>query len=142
MELVVDVNVVFSSLLSRGDSFNVFAVNSMVNKFEFVAPEFLLVELDKHKGEIFKRSKLTRDIFDGALEFVLGQINFIPKDEFSESLLKAEKLASKHLKDVQYVALALELKCPIFSGDKSLKELSGIEVLTPKELLSRFGIVI
>ena len=83
----------------------------MFNKFEFVAPEFLLVELNKHKEEIFKRSGLSRDIFDRDLEFVLGQINFIPKEEFSEYMPKAEKLSSTHLKDVQYVALSLKLNC-------------------------------
>ena len=138
MFVVADVNVALSSLLSKGDSFDVFAVNRMFNKFEFVAPEFLLVELNKHKEEIFKRSGLSRDIFDRDLEFVLGQINFIPKEEFSKSMPEAEKISSKHLKDVQYVALALELNCPIFSGDKSIKELSSVEVLNPKELLSRF----
>jgi predicted nucleic acid-binding protein len=114
MFVVVDVNVVLSSLLSKGDSFDVFAINSVFNKFEFVAPEFMLVELDKHKEEIFERSGLSRDIFDKDLEFVLGQINFIPKTEFSKSLSQARKISSKHLKDVQYVTLALELKCPIF----------------------------
>jgi len=59
MEIVVDVNVVLSSLLTKGDSFNVFALNFVFNKFNFVAPEFLLIELEKHKGEIFKRSKLS-----------------------------------------------------------------------------------
>ena len=138
MFLVVDINVVLSSLLSKGNSFDGFAINSILNKFEFAAPEFLLIELEKHKEEIFNRSRLTREIFDSTLEFVLGQINFIPKEEFSEYMPKAEKLSSTHLKDVQYVALSLKLNCSIFSGDKSLKKLAGVEVLNPKELLSRF----
>ena len=51
MRIVVDVNVVLSALLNKGDSFNVFAVNNLFNKFEFTAPEFLLTELENHKGE-------------------------------------------------------------------------------------------
>ncbi|MBI2106260.1 hypothetical protein HYT56_05510 [Candidatus Woesearchaeota archaeon] len=139
MEVVVDVNVIFSSLLTKGDSSKVFELNFIFNKFDFVAPEFLLIELEKHKEEFFNRSRLSGEEFDEFLEFILEQITLIPKSEFSGSLPKAKKLASKHLKDVQYIALALELKCPIFSGDKSLKELSdNVEVLNPKGLLSKF----
>ena len=56
MFVVVDVDVLLSSLFSAGNSFNVFALNNLFDKFSFVAPEFLLVELEKHKEEIFKRS--------------------------------------------------------------------------------------
>ena len=140
--VVVDVNVVLSSLLTKGDSLKVFELNFLLNKFDFVAPEFLLTELERHKEIFLKRSGLLREEFDKVLDFITEQITLIPEEEFSKSLPRAAKLASKHLKDVQYVALALELKCPIFSGDKSLKELSGVEVLNPKELLSRFWIII
>lgn len=140
MLIVVDVNVVLSSLLGKGDSFNVFAINRVFNKFEFVAPEFLLIELEKHKEEIFSRSKLPKDEFNDVLEFILKQITFIPKSHFSDCLPEAKSLLAKHLKDVQYLALALKLKCPIFSGDKTLKDLlseqaSSVEVLPPRELL-------
>ena len=137
MELVVDVNVVLSSLLNKGDSFNVFALNELFGKFDFVAPEFLLTELKKHEEEFFKRSKLSKQEFKEVLEFIVGQITFIPKSDFSEFLPKAKELLSKHLKDVQYVALALKLNCLIFSGDKVLKKLSPVEILTPKEMLNR-----
>ena len=138
MKIVVDVNVVLSSLLKRGNPFEVFASNSLFNKFEFVAPEFLLTELEKHKEKIFKLSGLSREIFDNTLKFVLEQITFIPKSEFSEFLPQAKELLSKHIKDVQYLALALKLDCPIFSGDKIFKELSPAKVLSPKELLNKF----
>ncbi|MEK6823731.1 MAG: PIN domain-containing protein [Nanoarchaeota archaeon] len=138
MEIVVDVNVVLSSLLKRGNPFEVFASNFLFNKFEFVAPEFLLTELEKHKEKIFKISGLSREIFDNTLKFVLGQINFISKSEFSEFLPEAKELLSKHLKDVPYLALALKLDCPIFSGDKILKELLPLKVLSPRELIGKF----
>ncbi|MBU4070441.1 MAG: hypothetical protein KJ646_05655 [Nanoarchaeota archaeon] len=138
MELVIDVNVVLSSLLTKGDSFKVFALNNLFNKFNFVAPEFLLRELEKHKEEFLKRSKLSKQEFEEILEFLLEQITFIPKSEFSEFLPKAKTLLSKHLKDVPYLALALKLNCSIFSGDKTLRKLSPIEILSPKEMLSKF----
>ncbi len=138
MEVVIDVNVILSSLLSKGNSFNVFVLNNLFNKFEFLAPEFLLVELEKHKEEFFKRTKLSKQEFEEVMEFVLEQIIFIPKSEFSEFLPEAKKLLSTHLKDVQYLALSLKLSCPIFSGDKILKRLFPSKVLSPKEMLDKF----
>lgn len=137
MEVVVDVNVILSSLLGKGDSSKVFSLNFLFNKFDFIAPEFLLIELEKHRDEIRVRSNLSDEDFDDALEFILEQITFVPKSQFEDKLEEAEKFLSKHLKDVQYLALALKLDCPIFSGDKELKELSPVEVFSPKEMLKR-----
>jgi len=141
MKIVVDVNVILSSLLTKGNSSEVFKLNFIFNKFDFIAPEFLLAELKKHKEEFFKRSKLSKEEFEESLEFVLEQITFVPKSEFENFLPKTKKLLSEHLKDIQYLALALKLNCPIFSGDKVLKKLLSkisIETLPPKEMLGKF----
>jgi predicted nucleic acid-binding protein len=95
MRLVVDVNVVISSLMKDGISFKVFSLNSILQKFELVAPDFFMSEISRHKEEL---------------------------------------LLSDHLKDVPYVALALKFNCPIFSGDKILKNLSPVKVCSPREL--------
>ncbi|RJS69154.1 hypothetical protein CW713_05800 [Methanophagales archaeon] len=51
-----------------------------------------------------------------------------------EFIPKAKRLLSTHPKDVPYLALALKFNCPIFSGDKTLKRLSPVKVLSPKEV--------
>ena len=137
MRIVVDVNVIISSLLSKGDSFNIFAANSIFNKFEFVAPEFLMIELEKHKKEILTRSKLSEEKFEEILAFITEQISIIPSSQFDDSLPKANELLKDHLKDIQYVALSLKLNCSILSGDKTLKKLCPEIVLNPKELLNQ-----
>lgn len=139
MKIIVDVNVVLSSLLTKGDSSKVFSLNFISSKFDLISPEFFIIELEKHKKEFFNRSKLSKEEFDETLKFILEQITFIPKADFSESLPQAKKLLDEDLKDVQYVALALKFNCPIFSGDKKLKnslETSSIKVLSPKEMLN------
>ncbi|PIN77764.1 hypothetical protein COV15_01370, partial [Candidatus Woesearchaeota archaeon CG10_big_fil_rev_8_21_14_0_10_34_12] len=123
MKIVVDVNVVLSSLLGKGNSLKVFEFNSIFNKFDFVAPEFLIEELNKHKKGFSERSKLPKEGFDEVFEFVLEQITFVSESEFSGHLSESEEILSEHLKDVPYLELALELNCPIFSGDKVLKRL-------------------
>ncbi|MFH1889658.1 MAG: PIN domain-containing protein [Nanoarchaeota archaeon] len=138
MKIVVDVNVILSSLLKEGRPFEVFSINSLLNKFDFVAPEFLLTELEKHKERIFKISRLSRGIFNDTLRFIIEQITFVPKSDFLECIDEAKRILADHLKDAPYLALALKLDCPIFSGDKSFKALCPEKVLSPTEMFDKF----
>lgn len=135
MMLVVDANVVVSCLLKKAVTFDVFLLNSVLKKLEFGAPEFLWIEVGKHKEELLKETKLAKDEFDDVMEFLVEEITIVPASQFIEFLPEAKRLLSEHLKDVPYLALALKLDCPIFSGDKTLKKLSPIKVLSPREVL-------
>lgn len=135
MRLVVDANVVVSSLLRGGVPFKVFALNSSLNRFEFLAPDFLLSETEKHKEELIRETKLPEDIFFDTMSFLFEEVNIVPAEEFKEFVPKAKKMLSGHIKDVPYLALALKLGCPIFSGDKVLKRLLPIRVFSPRELM-------
>ena len=53
MKLVVDANVVFSALIPRSIAFFVFSLNSLSKKFEFIAPEYLWLEIEKKKEKRF-----------------------------------------------------------------------------------------
>jgi len=141
MKVVADVNIVLSSLLTKGNSSKVFNLNYIFSKFDFISPDFILEELAKHKEEFFKRTKLSEYEFNETIEFLLEQITIVPRSEFSDFLQKAREMLPNHLKDIQYLALALRFNCPIFSGDKTLKELlssSNIKVFPPREMLSKF----
>ena len=137
MFLVVDVNVILSSLLGKGNSLDIFAINSVFKKFEFVAPEFLLIELEKNTKEIFERSRLLESDFNKLKEFIKMQIRLIPESEFASEIEKAKELLGKDTKDFPYVALALKLNVPIFSGDKILKNCIPDKVFSPREILDR-----
>lgn len=138
MFVVVDVNVIISSLYSKGNSLNVFVLNSIFNRFDFVIPDFFLIELNKHTERIQKKSKLNNEELIKISGFVVKQITIIPQSEFEEFLPKARDIAKDHLKDVPYIALSLKLNCPIFSGDKTLKEIYSDKVLSPREMLEKF----
>ncbi len=138
MRLVVDANVVVSSLLRRGVPFKVFAFNSFLNKFEFVAPDFLISETEKHKERLLEETELSKDIFFDTIDFLFENINTVAAGEFKEFVPEAKKMLSEHLKDVPYLALALKLNCPILSGDKKLRILSPVRVFSSRELLDSF----
>lgn len=132
MLLVVDVNVVFSALVNKGKSFEVFEANNIFNVFGFIAPEFLFSELGKRIDKLLSQSKLTKEELSEVFSFIKKEINLIPFSEFSDKLPEAIKL---NFKDSPYLALALKLNCPILSGDKGLKEQTKIKILSPSEAL-------
>jgi predicted nucleic acid-binding protein len=135
IRLVVDANVVISSLINKGVPFSVFLSNSILRKFEFIAPEFLLEEVRKHKQKILKFTRFSEQEFEEAYDFLIGEITFIPADDFSEFLHEAKKLAP-HEKDAPYIALSIAFNCPIFSGDKGLLKREKINTKSPRELLN------
>ena len=137
MLLVVDANVVFSSLIRKGNPFKVFEANNVIERFEFVAPEFLFSEIKKKFGKILEETKLSKEELSEAISFIKEQVEFIPSSEFLDKLPEAIKI---NLKDSPYLALALKLDCPIFSGDKKLKEQSLVKILSPRQLLDILGI--
>ena len=132
MLIVADANPIISSLINKGETFRVFKENSILRRFDFISPEFMLVELNKNKDKLKGYTRLPKEELDEVLSFILQQIRLIPFSEFSDKLPEAIKL---NFKDSPYLALALNLNCPIFSGDKELKKQSKVRVLSPKELL-------
>ena len=135
MILVVDANVVISALVAKGVSYRVFLLNSLLNKFDFIAPEFLWTEVEKHKAMLLEETKLSPDEFDEILDFLKEEIVIVPAKDFIEFLPEAEKV-SPDPKDKQYFALAIAFNCGIFSGDLKLKEQSKVKIYSPSELLN------
>ena len=134
MLLVVDFNVVFSALLTKGKSRLVFELNNILNRFEFISTQYMYSELDNNLDRIVSLSKLSVEEISLILEFIKGEIEIIPFEAFKD---KAEESVRKapNLKDAPYVALSLKYGCKIFSGDKDLKKSLPDMVITPAEAL-------
>ncbi len=134
MLTVVDANIVFSALVSKGKPFEVFEANKIFKVFEFVAPEFLFSEIDGRMGKLLRYTKLSKEEVSDVLSFIKREIEFVSFSEFSDKMPEAMKL---NFKDSPYLALALKIGCPILSGDKRLKEgQAKVKVLSPSEALS------
>jgi len=129
MDIVIDANVLFASLLKEGLT----AELIMSDNFHLFAPEFLLEEFSKYEQTILDRTKRTTQEFNEILEILKEVIAIIPMEEFEDKLIEAKEI-SPDPDDVHYLALALKLCCPIWSNDKKLKEQSIIKVYTTEEL--------
>ena len=119
--VVVDTNIVFSAIHSPNSSVRQ-RLLTLPNRF--VTRNFLFVEIFRHKERIFKNSKATEEEIYDYLEKVLSRINF-----FNESLISVENyFRAYHLcrevdiKDIAFVALALELDAPLWTRDNVLKD--------------------
>ena len=137
MKCVIDVNVIISAVLGVGNSSNVFALNSIFNKFNFISPEFVFIEIGKHSEEIMKRTKFSQEEMKSVLDFIVKQITFISEEQYADKIKEAKEMLKDHQKDSPYLALALKMDCLIFSGDKTLKKLIPNRIINPKEMLDK-----
>lgn len=138
MFVVSDFNVVFSAVLGVGHSSKIFELNYEFNRFDFIAPQFLAIELGKHTERMVTKSKLSFEEVSEALQFVMNQITLIQEEDYQDKIIEAREILTDHQKDVPYLALALKYDCKIFSGDKTLKSIIPEMVRNPKEMLGEF----
>ena len=142
MKIIVDANIVFSAILNTNSKIGDLLINSQ-GKFEFIAPEFLRIEIRRLHQRLSKISKLTLDEVMESEFHVCQNIHFISEEQIRTSAwLAAEKLvADVDPKDIHYVAYAKHFKCKLWSGDKEL--LNGLlkkkfrQVITTEELYKR-----
>lgn len=133
MELVVDANSVIAALIKEGMSAEILS-NPV---FNFFAPEFLFEEIEKYKDEILRKSNRNNKELIAVLDNIKEIINVYHSDEFSEYLESAKQICPDE-NDTEYFALALKLKCGIWSNDKKLKEQDRIKIYSTEELVEKF----
>jgi predicted nucleic acid-binding protein len=132
MLAVVDANIVFSALISKGTPFSVFMSNKALTYFEFTAPEYMLSEMDEKWERIKTYTHLDEKDLDDAYSFIKTQISIASLAEFADMMPEAEKLNQK---DAPYLALAMKLGSPIISGDIRLSLQKRIEIIPPTKAL-------
>ena len=139
MLAVIDANIIFSAMLAEGKLLQIFLLNNVFNKYEFIAPEYIFLELGRRLDKLLRYSKLSKDELARVFEFLKQEIEFIPLNTFKHKVDDASGLVV-HMKDIPYMALALSFGCPIISGDKGMRRQSEVPILGPNEdLESLFG---
>ncbi|MBI2584184.1 MAG: PIN domain-containing protein [Candidatus Aenigmarchaeota archaeon] len=131
MDLVLDANVLFAALIRDSHTRHLILSSS----WTFYIPEFLFEELMNNLDVITEKTGLSeekvRDLFTELM--IRASITSVPSSEFIEYFEQAESVCPDP-DDVHYFALALKLRCAIWSNDKKLKEQNIIKVYATKEL--------
>lgn len=137
MRLVLDANRLFAALIK----------DSMARKMlfhpslEFIAPDYILVELSNHKKELLKKSKLPEHEFDIVFQSIFENIIIVP----SEDIEPCYKRAMQIMKDIDpddAVFLALSFCSPndgIWTEDAHFKKQDVIRVWKTTELMQELG---
>jgi len=130
MKLVIDANILFSALISPANNT---ASTIFFGSHELIAPAYLLDEIEEHKPELLKKSKLSADELNTVLGLLLSKI------QMSEPVKISPNLISKcpDPDDVAYFALGISQKCAIWSNDKKLKNQNVVKVISTSELLEK-----
>lgn len=109
MLLVIDANVVFTSLIARGGTFRVFVANKILRKFRFVAPEHLFIEIREHFDEILEKTKLSQEELEVVLNFLEEQIEVIPFEEFEDRYEEAKIFLQTPTMFLPHTCIKIEL---------------------------------
>jgi predicted nucleic acid-binding protein len=119
--VVVDTNLIFSALIPKASKIREILFE---RNMTFYSPNFLISEIYIHKDKLLRSSKLTETEFYLYFNEIIERIKFIPIDYIGdESRQKAYDLCKDvDIKDTPFIALAIALDIPIWTGDKKLKD--------------------
>jgi len=119
--VVVDTNLIFSALIPKASKIREILFES---NMIFYSPNFLITEIYTHKDKLLKCSKLTESEFYLYFNGIIERVKFIPTEFIGkDSRQKAYDLCKDiDVKDIPFIALAIDLGIPIWTGDKKLKD--------------------
>ncbi len=131
--VVVDSNILFRILISQGDILEII----FNPKTKLYAPFKLKEEFEKHKKELIQKTRLSEDNFEKLVGLIFKKISFIPIEQYETFIESARRLLKNHLKDEDFVALALSLKTKIWTYEDLLFKI-GIGLST-KEIAQKLS---
>ena len=128
--LVIDANILFSALIKNSTTARII----FEEEIKLYTSEFIINEFFKYQNLILRKTSRTNEEFIQVMYMLKDLVTVIPKEEYSEFMEKAEKISPDE-KDILYFALALKLKCGIWSNDRKLKTQNKIKIYSTEELL-------
>ncbi|MEN9573003.1 MAG: hypothetical protein RL514_858 [Verrucomicrobiota bacterium] len=120
--VVIDTNLVFSALVSRRARLRELLLTEP--GLRLLCPRFLFVELFKHKERIVRATELPEEELLEFLNALLTRVEFVDEAAIPMGTwMEARRLCREtDAKDIAFIALALHLKCRLWSGDEELKQ--------------------
>jgi predicted nucleic acid-binding protein len=129
MRLVIDANILFSALMKN----SLTAELIFKEDIHLSTPEFIITEFFKYEDLILKKTHRTKEEYIQIMHMLKSIITIVPKEEYSKFIEESEKF-SPDPKDVLYLALALKLKCAVWSNDKKLKAQDKVKIYSTEDL--------
>ena len=141
MKIVVDTNIIFSTLLNSNSNIGDLLFNSDKH-FEFYSCSYMRYEIQKHWERLKKISKLSDEQLQVSYAQVLSKLKFVNEEIIpAETWLASEEITKEiDIDDTDFVAMTKFLKATLWTGDKALynglKKLGFKKILNTTELLA------
>lgn len=121
MRLVVDANILISCLIKLEGRIAELYLNP-TKPLEFLAPERLMAELTLHRPKIMRITGASSERQAELEELLLSQLSIVPNSRISSAHWERAFNLVKDIDedDDQFVALALHLNSPLWTGDRKL----------------------
>ena len=118
MRLVVDTNIAYSALLK---SSRIHRLLITEQRLEPHAPKVLLDEIEKHIPRIRRYTGFTVRELRVIWEILVERIKIHREEEYTDEMEEAMNLLRNvDLSDAPFIALAMHLDTPLWTGDKAL----------------------
>ncbi len=140
MKIVVDTNVIFSTLLNSNSNIGDLIFNSY-EYFEFYSCNYMRYEIQKHWERLIKISKLSDEQLQISFTQVISKLRFISEEIIPQEIWEASEEIAKgiDIDDTDFIALTKFLKAKLLTGDmvlyKGLRKLGFKKVLNTSEML-------
>jgi len=120
MIVIADSNIIISALISPNGS--IASVLKNRSNIQFIAPNYLLVEVYEHWEKIMEYTSLSKQELFEYFYFYRSKITFIDVAEVPEKyIVKADKMVKDiDIYDIDFIALYLYKKHKLWTGDKKL----------------------
>lgn len=141
MKIVVDTNIIFSTLLNTNSTIGDLLFNSDKH-FKFYSCTYMRFEIQKHWERLKKISRLSDEQLQVSYTQVLSKLKFINEEIIPiETWLASEQITKEiDIDDTDFVALTKFLKATLWTGDKvlynGLKRLEFKKLINTSELLA------
>lgn len=132
MEVVVDTNVIISSLLKEGGARKLL----LLAPFKFYTVPYARREIEKHRSGLVKKAGIDDETFQYLMDKIFERIEVVSPEVINPYREKAvEVMMSIDPDDAPFIALALYLRCPVVSEDGHLKRQALVKTFTIREIL-------
>ena len=134
MKLIIDTNILISSLLKDSTTREILLNESLI----FYLPEIVLSEVNKYLPYIIQKSELSEEEIKKLLNTLLEDLILVPIDEYEKKMNEGMKIIGNiDEKDTQFIALALSIENDgIWSNDKHLDKQKKIKVFKTNDILN------
>lgn len=117
LNYVIDTNIVMGFLISGKASYK-----PLIRTYNFILPDFGLIEIDKYQHVIFEKTKQERQQMIDFSYFLFSEITVFPNYILDREVLKQAIELTKNVdvKDVAFAAFSMQLNVPLITRDTKL----------------------